>query len=152
MDVTIDSDNIDRTFKALDKILEINSDKIRQDDLQAIGESVVAEVKSNLQTEQHIITGNLLSSIDIYELSSESVVVGSTEEYALYLEYGRGEVLPKNAKMLHWIDPNTGKDVYAKRSGPVEPTAFFERGVITGVNKAIQAISNKHTDEIGSVK
>jgi hypothetical protein len=42
---------------------------------------------------------------------------------------GRGPVRPINAKVLHWIDPKTGKDVFSMYSGPVAPRHMRENSM-----------------------
>jgi hypothetical protein len=57
-----------------------------------------------------------------------SVLVGidlNAIPYAKWVIDGRGEVRPTRAKALHWIDPVTGKDVFAKRSRPTPPHDIY---------------------------
>jgi hypothetical protein len=42
---------------------------------------------------------------------------------------GRGPVRPVHAKVLHWIDPKTGKDVFSMYSGPVAPRHMRENSM-----------------------
>lgn len=42
---------------------------------------------------------------------------------------GRGPVRPVHAKVLHWIDPVTGKDVFSMYSGPVAPRHIRENSI-----------------------
>jgi len=46
-------------------------------------------------------------------------------DYARWVIEGRGPVLPKEKKVLHWIDPDTGKDVFAKSAGPAPAHPIF---------------------------
>lgn len=104
--------------------------------LRNLGEAIVSEAKSNLQNNTSVVTGHLLSTIRVFdELSSENgdgitIVVGTDADYAEYIEYGRGPVRPVNAMALHWIDPETGKDVFAQYAGPTEPQPFMEPAVL----------------------
>lgn len=61
-------------------------------------------------------TGNLRRSIlvAIIAITSTSAEgrIGTNLIYAPMQEYG-GTIVPVNAKMLHWVDPSTGADVFA---------------------------------------
>jgi hypothetical protein len=51
--------------------------------------------------------------------------------YWTYVNDGRGPVYPKNAKVLHWIDPKTGNDVFARYAGPSAPRHIREKALPT---------------------
>src|SRR3990167_7942249 len=90
-------------------------DEDLSDAIIKLGDSIVAEARSNLQNNTNINSGTLLSSIRILEEGSNYVIIGSDIDYAEYIEYGRGPVRPKNPDgWLHWIDKQTGKDVFRK--------------------------------------
>ena len=62
--------------------------------------------------------------------------------YARWVLEGRGPVRPVRAKVLHWIDPDSGKDVFAKSVGPApaHPVYFLtgeELGQIEGALSAM---------------
>jgi hypothetical protein len=61
-------------------------------------------------------TGNLRRSIHaaIVAITAASAEgqIGTNLEYAPAQEYG-ATIVPVNAKMLHWVDPVTGEDVFA---------------------------------------
>lgn len=42
---------------------------------------------------------------------------------------GRGPVRPVNAKVLHWVDPVSGKDIFSMFSGPVAPRHMRENSM-----------------------
>lgn len=76
----------------------------------------VVEAHAKMNAEGHGLhkTGNLVNSIQIYDKKPYEIMVGSRGViYAAIHEFG-GEILPKRAKFLHWVDKN-GKDVFAKR-------------------------------------
>jgi hypothetical protein len=50
---------------------------------------------------------------------------------------GRGPVRPVHAKVLHWIDPKTGKDVFSMYSGPVAPRHIRENSLAAIANAII---------------
>lgn len=51
------------------------------------------------------------------------------EYYFKYVDQGRGPVRPVSAKALHWIDPKTGKDVFAKYAKGVPPRHIISRAL-----------------------
>ena len=112
------------------KFIRDNIDTHNQEMLHKLGESIVAEARSNLQNNTNINSGNLLSSIIILEEGDDYIIVGTREDYAGYIEYGRGPVRPlKEGGWLHWID-KSGKDVFAKFANATEPSPFMEPAVI----------------------
>jgi hypothetical protein len=63
-------------------------------------------------------TGNLRRSIHaavvaIMAASAEGQI-GTNLEYAAAQEYG-ATIVPVNAKMLHWVDPVSGEDIFARQ-------------------------------------
>lgn len=50
--------------------------------------------------------------------------------YWSLINNGRGPVRPIHAKALHWIDPTTGKDVFAKYAKGVPPRHMRESAII----------------------
>ena len=114
------------------KFIKDNIDTHHQEMLHNLGEAIVAEARSNLQNNTNINTGNLLSSITILEETDNEIIVGTREDYAGYIEYGRGPVRPlKEGGWLHWIDKTSGKDVFAKFANATEPSPFMEPAVIS---------------------
>lgn len=109
-----------------------NIDSHTQEMLISLGETIVAEARSNLQNNTNIDSGTLLSSIMILEENDNQIIVGTREEYASYIEYGRGPIRPlKEGGWLHWIDKTTGKDVFAKFANATEPSPFLEPAVVS---------------------
>ena len=99
--------------------------------LYTVAERIIDEARSNLQNNTNIDSGRLLSSIQILEEGDNSLVIGSREPYAGYIEYGRGPVKPlKEGGWLHWIDKSSGKDVFAKFANATESSPFMEPAVI----------------------
>src|SRR3972149_8508131 len=117
-----------------------------------LGETIVAEARSNLQNNTNINSGTLLSSIRILDEGVNYVIIGSDLPYAGYIEYGRGPVRPINGEWLHWIDKQTGKDVFAKFAKATEPSPFLEPAVITHTSKFQDVVAEKvnlHVKPIG---
>lgn len=109
--------------------------EVLQHELHEFMLRIVDEARSNLQNHANVVTGNLLSSIKILEEGDLEGKVGTTEEYAVYIEYGRGIVKPVTKKVLHWIDPHTGEDVFAMKAKEFPASPFFEPAVITQSEK-----------------
>ena len=127
-------------------------DEDLSDAIIKLGDSIVAEARSNLQNNTNINSGTLLSSIRILDEGSNYVIIGSDLPYAGYIEYGRGPVRPINGEWLHWIDKQTGKDVFAKFAKATEPSPFLEPAVITHTSKFQDVVAQKinlHVKPIG---
>ena len=131
MSFTIQSKGFEHSEDVINYIKD-NIDSHTQEMLLVLGETIVAEARSNLQNNTNIDSGTLLSSIMILEENNNRIIVGTREEYASYIEYGRGPVRPlKEGGWLHWIDKTTGKDVFAKFANATEPSPFLEPAVIS---------------------
>lgn len=123
MSISVDWDS-EQAEAVLERIRN-NAEKVDHEALQIIGMKIVQKAKDILLSKGHFVTGSLYESIRILEDSGDSILVGSDEKHAFWIEFGRGPVRPVNAKVLHWIDPDSGKDVFATYSGPVDPDPFF---------------------------
>ncbi|RLA75223.1 MAG: hypothetical protein DRG78_20715 [Epsilonproteobacteria bacterium] len=91
-----------------------------------------------------IDTGRLRNSINIIKKNDYEWEIGTNLEYALYVELGTGifgkykrPITPKRAKVLHWIDRDTKKDVFAKKVRGQEGQFFFQKAL----NKAEEIIA-----------
>lgn len=130
MSVNIETSGMDKARMILENI-EKGIDKKHSEIIHDIGERIVFEARSNLQTNTNINSGHLLSSIKILKEDESSIWIGTEEHYAWYIEYGRGPVRPLKADgWLHWIDKQTGKDVFAKFAKATEPMPFLEPAAI----------------------
>ena len=131
MSIEITSKGFEDNEQLLRYIID-NIDEHNQEMLHKLGESIIAEARSNLQNNTNINSGTLLSSIIILEEGDDYIIVGTREDYAGYIEYGRGPVRPlKEGGWLHWIDKSSGKDVFAKFANATEPSPFMEPAIIT---------------------
>ena len=147
-----------RGHKASQKYLSeliTSMDDDLSDAITKLGESIVAEARSNLQNNTNINSGMLLSSIRILEEGPNFVIVGTDSDYASYIEYGRGPVRPlKEDGWLHWIDKQSGKDVFAKFAKATEPMPFLEPAVISETSKfqdvVVEQVS-KHREPTGGI-
>lgn len=134
--------DLEKVYEMLDGV-SMTAEEIKNTILTDIAEQIVYEARNILQSEGHIVTGQLLASIRILEQGENYVIVGSDKQHALWLEIGRGPVRPIKGKYLHWIDPDTGKDVFATYAGPTEPTHFFERAYLKVVGKINNLVVDK---------
>ena len=99
---------------------------------------IVAEARHLLQQHGNIDGGTLLASVRILseDPTEMKAVVGSDVWYSIFIEFGRGPVRPLDPDgWLHWIDKDTGKDVFAKYAGPTEAMPFMEPAVILHTRK-----------------
>jgi hypothetical protein len=60
-------------------------------------------------------------------LGSVSIEVLAGVSYAVIIRDGHGIIVPKKAKVLHWVDEN-GNDVFAMQTGPVAANPYPARG------------------------
>ncbi len=110
--------------------------------LVAGGEVAVAQAKINAENQGLHDTGNLIGSIGVYDITPNSVMVGSRGViYNAVHEFG-ATILPKRAKVLHWVDKD-GNDVFAMRSViPARPylrPAFDEHkdDIVNAIGKVV---------------
>lgn len=99
---------------------------------------IVAEARHILQQNRNIDSGTLLASVKILseDRTAMKAVVGSDVWYSIFIEFGRGEVRPRDPDgWLHWIDKDTGKDVFAKYASPTEAMPFLEPAVLLHTRK-----------------
>lgn len=129
MSISIESKGFENNEEIL-KFIRDNIDSHNQEMLIKLGETIISEARSNLQNNTNINSGTLLSSIMILEENDNEIILGTREDYASYIEYGRGPIRPlKEGGWLHWID-KSGKDVFAKFANATEPMPFLEPAVI----------------------
>jgi hypothetical protein len=148
MSVNIRTRGVKASQRYLSDLIRTTDDSLN-DALQKVGDSIVAEARSNLQNNTNINSGTLLSSIRILDEGKNFIVIGTDLDYAEYIEYGRGPVIPINGEWLHWIDKQTGKDVFAKFAKAVEPMPFLEPAVISNTSK-FQDIVAENVAQIGT--
>lgn len=98
--------------------------------LDDVAAAIVDEARSNLQNQGSVNTGELLASIRVLGQGEGFRVVGSDVKQAAIIEYGRGPVVPVHAKVLRWVDKDTGEVIFSKYSGPVQPQPYFEPAVL----------------------
>jgi len=60
-------------------------------------------------------------------LGSTTITITAGVSYALIIRDGHGIIVPKKAKVLHWVDEN-GQDVFAMQVGPTQPNPYPQRG------------------------
>lgn len=140
--------NIDKSIRVIGRAIELTGVDISSKDLHEIGNTIVAELRSEIQNRGDVVTGNLLSSVQVFEETPTSVTLGSDASYAPIYEFGRGPVTPKNAKVLHWIDPHTGEDVFSKYSGPVDGTGVFQSTILKVLPREIERIAMEKAREL----
>jgi hypothetical protein len=63
--------------------------------------------------------------------------------YFKFVDGGRGPVRPINAQALHWVDPQTGKDVFAQYSKGVPPRHIVARSLAVVRQRDIPAPSGE---------
>lgn len=79
------------------------------------GMVVVTHAKLNAEGHGLHKTGDLIGSINVYDIEQYSVMVGSRGViYAMAHEFGV-TIYPRRKKFLSWIDEGTGERIFAKR-------------------------------------
>ena len=147
MSIEITSTGFENNEQVL-KYIKDNLDAHHKEMLHLLGETIISEARSNLQNNTNISTGTLHASIMILKEGDDYIVVGTLEDYAGYIEYGRGPVRPlKEGGWLHWIDKSSGKDVFAKFANATEPSPFMEPAV-TSMTLNFPEIYAEKTNEI----
>ena len=147
MSIEITSTGFENNEQVL-KYIKDNLDAHHKEMLHVLGETIVSEARSNLQNNTNISTGTLHASIMILDEGDDYIVVGTLEDYAGYIEYGRGPVRPlKEGGWLHWIDKSSGKDVFAKFANATEPSPFMEPAVTSMILNFPEIYAEK-TNEI----
>ena len=86
----------------------------------------------------------------ILDEGDDYIIVGTREDYAGYIEYGRGPVRPlKEDGWLHWIDKSSGKDIFAKFANATEPMPFMEPAVV-GITSDFPQVYIEETEKMFS--
>ena len=136
----------------MDRLLDIDIPKMSHEALIKLCESVVDEARNNLQNNTNIDSGTLLASIRILFDNGDSIIVGTDEPYAGYIEFGRGPVFPKDPDgVLHWIDKDTGKDVFAKSAKATEPSPFMQPAVEMEIKNFPEIFAEEYQNEERSI-
>lgn len=95
--------------------------------LDRVAADAEAYMKTYIRENTDNPTGVLERSIDTRVISDSARGVGSSLDYAKYVDKGRGPVTVKNAKYLHWVYPRpSGADFFAKSVGPAKGIGFIE--------------------------
>lgn len=149
MSIEITSTGFENNEQVL-KYIKDNLDAHHKEMLHLLGETIVSEARSNLQNNTNISTGTLHASIMILDEGDDYIVVGTLEDYAGYIEYGRGPVRPlKEGGWLHWIDKSSGKDVFAKFANATEPSPFMEPAVTSMTLNFPEIYAEKTNEKFG---
>ena len=92
------------------------------------------KLRTRTNFEVKVIGGNVL--LEFYN---------DAGEYAGFQEYGTGiygpkkkRIEPKNGKLLTWIDPDTGKRVFARSVRGVPPKRFMHRAIEFAVDQEVR--------------
>lgn len=131
-DIMFDWEGLEEAENMIDEVINIYEFEI--DDWEKLGNFLVNYIKSEIQNEGHVVTGELLASVQILEIGDNYVIIGSDVLQARILEYGRPAIV-KTDGVLAWQDPHTGETVFSHRSGPVAATHIFERSIINGLER-----------------
>lgn len=123
--------------------------------LQTAANEAIDLARSNLQNNRNVNTGTLLASIKIISIEQNGlrVIIGSEEEYAKYIEYGRGPVVAVDHKHpLSWIDKTSGKRIFSMRSKETHPMPFFEPAVLVIEKRYPEIVVTGENEYLGSAR
>ena len=130
MIITLKTHNFDKTVRMLNGIIQ-KTDETIHETLKKVADDIIYEARSTLQNNQNINSGDLIANTGIISEEKDKITLGNPLEYAGYIEYGRGPVIPKDPDgVLHWIDKTTGKDVFSKYAAATDPMPFLEPEII----------------------
>jgi hypothetical protein len=139
--------NVKKSIRVVDRAIDLCSIPTTKKDLLSIGEALVSAIKSEIQNEGGVQSGELLSSVGIFNETANSIDVGSSSPHSEYYEYGHGPIRPVNAKALHFVTKD-GEEVFTKYVGPVEPTGVFERTILSQLPKEVERIAEEKKREL----
>lgn len=126
--------------KSLSKLSTDIVSKVSEQALVAGGEVIVSYAKINCEGQGLHKGGQLINSIQVYDPSPESVLVGSRGVvYAAAHEFG-ATIIPKRAKILHWVSEG-GKDVFAHKSVLPE-RAYLRPAIDEHKSEVLEAMGN----------
>lgn len=141
----VDTSNLksDSMFDSFNSLLEELGGKINdgvEDGVENLSELVKMEQESHLTSGNHIVSGELLSSITIDNQGLSSTIGPTVDGYsANVIEYGRGEVVPVTAGCLHYWT-KYGEEVFSMRSAPYPGDPFVAPSAETGSDRAVEAV------------
>jgi len=114
--MVIKIEGLSKVIKDLD--FEKSVDKLTQDIMFTAANILIKLIQKQAPRQ----SGEYAKSWVIQRTSAESITIGSSKEKIfLILEYGRGVVRPTKKKVLHWIDPKSGEDVFVMLSKATKP-------------------------------
>lgn len=124
-------------------------------------EAAAIIVQTHAKQQAPTKTGKLRSSIS-HQVTSNALeskaIIAPHASYAGYVNAGRGEVVPKNKKVLaSKINPGWGSKnaagyyIIGKRSKAVPANPFMQRAYLLSVPEVIALFSKLRTDVIGKV-
>ena len=144
VNIHVTAEGLEQNKEFLNNLIN-NHDEELNELLQKIGEDIINDAKEILMLNDNVLTARLINSIEFLEQGNKVIVIGTKVPYAGIIEFGRGPVRPVTAKVLHWIDPVTGKDVFSKYSGPVEAMPFLQ----PAVEKNSKIFTGLYTEMVG---
>lgn len=139
---TLETDNIlSQVLSPAIEQLKHDKETIKQscDELaDKVAERISSYQEQFIRMNGSVLTGLMADSVETESLGDGEAIVGNTahsEEgfpYPITIEFGRGEVRPKNGKVLRWVQ--NGEVVFSKYSSPTSPRPFVEPSLeyITG--------------------
>lgn len=125
--ITMEVKGDTRLLRVFRDLSQNGLDEVVSQALDDIAETVIQQAKVNLADNN--LTGQLSDSVKVLDKGTHYIKIGTETLQGKILELGRGPVTPVRAKVLHWVDPKTGKDVYSKYSKPVAPSPWLEPSI-----------------------
>lgn len=104
--------------------------------LSGVLEAGTESIRASSRFKDH--TGTL-RNVQMRAVTMTRIAFGSPQNYASFVNNGRGEVRPVRAKVLHW--KSGGKDFFSMRSGPAAPRPFFDDAV-AAIEQAMGELSS----------
>lgn len=109
---------------------------------EAIGQALKKAFADKVIEDTPADTGKLKKNWRWYTDGKKWILENEEGEKVLYLEFGTGiygkrrkPITPKKAKALHWVDRETGEDIFAKWVRGIEPRMFIRRNIYSTKNR-----------------
>lgn len=142
MQITFEAKNIAQAQRMLLGIHQTVEDLTKKM-VHSIGDTIVKDIKDQLETEGHNVTYDLSEKTQVFEYGEDYVVLGSDSDHAWVFEYGRGPVRPVFKKALRWYDKATGKPVFARYAKAFPGTLMFTKTIEKHASPLGLLVTNK---------
>ena len=129
--------------------LQIASGDNRINALKAGGNVVRNHAKLNIMSQGLVDIGTLKGSISVEKDTDTTVAIGTNIKYGHIHEVG-GTIVPRKAKMLSWIDKQTGNRIFAK-SVHIPARPYLRPALDENESDIIKAVGQNLLDQLKGI-